>query len=111
MFIGSIKEWHRFWQRKRKEIPVVCIPVSLLNEPLFGKIFDKYEFFDRVLKNYDGLLIVLDDSGYFLVSRKYLMYVPKHLGSDKIISNVCKNDKVNIQLLFDTLLNRFIKEV
>jgi len=111
LFIGNVKEWHRFWQKRRTEISVVCIPVSLLNEPLFGKVFDKYEFFDRVLKNYGGLLIVLDDSGYFLVSRGYLMYVPKHLGSDKMINNICKNDKVDIQLLFDTLVNRFIKEV
>lgn len=111
MFIGNVKEWYRFWQRKRTEVSVVCIPTSLLNEPLFGKVFDKYGFFDRVLKNYEGLLIVLDDFGYFLVSRKYLMYVPKHSGNDKIINNICKNDKVDIQLLFDTLLNRFIKEV
>ena len=110
MFISSIKEWHRFWQR-RKEISVACIPTGLLTEPLFGKVFDKYKFFDRVLKNYEGLLIILDDGGYFLVSRGYLMYVPKHLGSGKIIDNICKKDKVDIQLLFDTLLNRFIEEV
>ena len=109
MFINSEKQWHRFWQQKRNDVNVVCMKASLIDKPLFGKVFDRYAFFDRVLKHYNGILIVVEDNGYYVVSRQYIGFFPKERFDG--LENTCENENVDIQLLFDTLLNRFIKEV
>ncbi|NOZ91732.1 MAG: hypothetical protein GXO59_00485 [Dictyoglomi bacterium] len=109
MYIRTVKDWHRFWQKKRSEVKVVCMDSALIDEPLFGTVFDRHDFFEKVLKNYDGILIVREGQGYYLVSRKYIAYFPNNIFDD--FDETCKKDEVDIQLLFDTLVNRFMKEV
>ncbi len=109
MYIHTVKQWHRFWQKDRKEINIVCLDSSLLDYPLFGKVFGRHEFFERVLKHFSGILILVEDNGYYVVSREYIAYVPKSVAQDLL--QACENNQIDIQLLFDTLVKRFMKEV
>ncbi len=87
----------------------MCIDASLIDDPLFGKVFDRHDFFERVLKNYDGILLVREEHGYYLVSRKYMAFFPKKVFND--YDKTCEREEFDVQLLFDTLINRFLKEV
>ena len=111
MYINSVKEWHRFWQRKRDNIPVVCMPFSLVKEPLFGKVFSPYEFFDRVLRKYSGMLIIWGTEGVWMVSRQYVGYFVLNDKSEAILKSACDNTNSDIQLILDTVINSFVKEV
>ena len=111
MYINSVKEWHRFWQKKIDSVPVVCMPFSLVKEPLFGKVFSPYEFYDRVLRKYSGMLIVWDIDGVWIVSRQYIGYLPLRPSIEAVLKGACNNADSDIQLILDTVINSFVKEV
>ena len=111
MYIKSVKEWHRFWQKKRDSVPVACLYFSLISEPLFGRVFSPYEFFDRVLRKYSGMLIVWDKDGVWIVSRQYMGYFVITDKIETILKSACDNTDSDIQLILDTVINSFVKEV